>query len=167
MLEVIIRLVENPVYANQPSFSLIVVTHFCTAGLEVFDRLASDGFTFFKPFRSVFVRLLCRATLLTGADVVSLIEQRPITFEFVAGILYPMALNLPSAAEIASDTRWMEARRRAAIRRMWICLLQQAMQACQGQWLARTSDKTAKSPPLERKRSQEKEGYVVNNYPAA
>ena len=167
MLEVIVRLVENPVYANQPSFSLIVVTHFCTGGLEVFDRLASDGSMFSKHFRLVFVRLLCRATLLTGTDVVSLIEQRPITFEFVAGILYPMALNLPSAAEIASDTRWLEGWRRAAIRRMWICLLQQAMQACQGQWLARTSDKTEKSPPLERKRSQEKKGNVVKNYPAA
>jgi hypothetical protein len=167
MLEVVVRLVENPVYANQPSFSLIVVTQFCTAGLEVFDRLASDGFTFPKPFRPVFVRLLCRATLLTGTDVVSLIEQRPITFEFVAGILYPMALNLPSAAEIASDTRLMEAWRMAAIRRMWICLLQQTMQACQGQWLARTSEKTEKSPPLERKRSQEKKGNVVKNCPAA
>ena len=167
MLEVIVRLVENPVYANQPSFSLIVVTHFCTAGLEVFDRLASDGFTFSKPFRPVFVKLLCRSTLLTGTDVVSLIEQRPITSEFVAGILYPMVLNLPSTTEIASDTRWMEAWRRAAIRRMWICLLRQAMQACQGQWLATTSDKTEKSPPLERKRTQEKKGNVVKNHPAA
>ena len=167
MLEVIVRLVENPVYANQPSFSLVVVTHFCTAGLEVFDRIAPDGFTFSKPFRAVFVRLLCRATLLTGTDVVSLIEQRPITFEFVAGILYPMALNLPSAAEIASDTRWLEAWRRAANRRMWICLLQQAMQACQGRWLARTSDKAEKLPPLERKRTQEKKGNAVKNYPAA
>ena len=167
MLEVVVHLVENPVYANQPSFSLIVVTHFCTAGLEVFDKLSSDGSTFSNPLRPVFVRLLCRATLLTGTDVVGLIEQRPMTFEFVAGILYPMALNLPSTAEIASDTRWMEAWRRAAIRRMWICLLQQAMQACQGQWLARTNDKAEKSPPLERKRSQEKKGYVVKNYSAA
>ena len=167
LLEVVVRLVEKPVYANQPSFSLIVVTHFCSAGLEVFDRLASDGFAFSNPFRLVFVRLLCRATLLTGADVMGLIEQRPITFEFVAGILYPMVLNLPSVAEIASDTRWMETWRRAAIRRMWICLLQQAMQACQGPWLARTSDKTEKSPPLERKRSQGKEGNVMRNYPAA
>ena len=167
MLEVVVRLVEKPVYANQPSFSLVVVNHFCAAGLEVFDRLASDGFAFSNPFRPVFVRLLCRATLLTGTDVVSLIEQRPITFEFVAGILYPLALNLPSAAEIASDTRWMEAWRSAAIRRMWICLLQQAMQACQGQWLARTSDKTEKSAPLERARSQEKKGNIVKNYPAA
>lgn len=167
MLEVVIRLVENPVYANQPSFSLIVVPHFCTAGLEALDRLASDGSTFSNPFRAVFVRLLCRATLLTGTDVVSLIEHRPITFEFVAGVLYPMALNLPSTAEIASDTRWMEAWRKAAIRRMWICLLQQAMQACRGQWLARTSDKTEKLPPLERKRSHEKKGNVVKNYPAA
>ena len=167
MLEVVVRLVENPFYANQPSFSLIVVTHFCTAGLEVFDKLASDGSTFFSPFRPVFVRLLCRATLLTGTDVVDLIEQRPITFEFVAGILYPMALNLPSTAEIASDTRWMEAWRRAAMRRMWICLLQRAMHACQGQWFARTSDKIEKSPPLERKRSQEKKGNAVKNYSAA
>lgn len=167
MLEVVVRLVENPVYASQPSFSLVVVTHFCTAGLEAFDRLASNGFSFSNTFRPVFVRLLCRATLLTGTDAVSLIEQRPITFEFVAGILYPMALNLPSVAEIASDTRWMEAWRRAAIRRMWICLLQLAMQACQGQWLARTSDKSEKSPPLERKRPQEKRGNDVRNYPAA
>lgn len=167
LLEVIVRLVENPVYANQPSFSLVVVTHFCTAGLEIFDRLASEGSMFSKPFRPVFVRLLCRATLLTGTDVVSLIEQRPITSEFVAGILYPMALNLPSAAEIASDTRWLEVWRTAAIRRMWICLLRQAMQACQGQWPATASDKTEKSPPLERKRTQEKKGNVVKNYHAA
>jgi len=167
MLEVVVRLVEHPIFVNQPSFSLAVVTHFCAAGLEVFDRLASHGLAFSNPFCPVFVRLLCRATLLTGTDVVSLIEQRPITFEFVAGILYPMALNLPSAVEIASDTRWMEAWRRAAIRRTWICLLQQAMQACQGQRVTRTSDKTEKSPPLEYKRSQEKKGNVMKNCPAA
>jgi UNC80-like protein len=166
MLEVVVHLVENPVYANQPSFSLIVVTHFCAAGLEVFDRLISDGLGFSNPLRPILVRLLCRATLLTGTDVVGLIEQRPITFEFVAGILYPMTLNLPSAAEIASDTRWLEGWRRAAIRRTWICLLQQAMKACQGQGITRTGDKAEKSPSLDRKRSQEKKGNVVKNYPA-
>jgi hypothetical protein len=167
MLEVVVRLVENPVYANQPAFSLVVVTHFCVAGLEVFDRLASDGFAFSTPLRPVLVRLLCRATLLTGTDVVSLTEQRPITFEFVAGILYPMALNLPSTAEIASDTRWMEAWRRAAIRRMWICLLQQAMQACQRQRSTSISDRTEKNSQPERRGSQEKRGNVVKNHRAA
>lgn len=167
MLEAVVCLVENPVYANQAAFSHVVVTHFCVGGLEVFDRLASDGFAFSTPFRPVLVRLLCRATLLTGTDVVSLVEQRPITFEFVAGILYPMALNLPSAAEIASDTRWMEAWRRAAIRRMWVCLLQRAMLACQRQKFASTSDKTEKSSQPERRRSHEKKRDVVKNHFAA
>lgn len=169
MLEVVVCLVENPVYANQPAFSHVVVTHFCMAGLEVFDQLASHGFAFSTPLRPVLVRLLCRATLLAGTDVVSLIEhwQRSITFEFVAGILYPMALNLPSAAKIASDTRWMEVWRREAIRRMWICLLQQAMLACQRQRPTSTSDRTEKVSQPERRRSQEKKGNVVKNYPAA
>lgn len=167
VLEVVLCLVENPIYANQPAFSLVVATHFCSAGLEVFERLASDGFAFSTPLRPVLVRLLCRATLLTGTDVVGLIEQRPITFEFVAGILYPMVLNLPSAAEIASDTRWMETGRRLAIRRMWICLLQQVMQACQRQGSTNTSNKAEKSFQPERRRSQEKKRNVVKNYPAA
>jgi Protein UNC80 len=167
MLEAVVFLVENPVYANQAAFSHVVVTHFCVGGLEVFDRLASDGFAFSTPFRPILVRLLCRATLLTGTDVVSLVEQRPITFEFVAGILYPMALNLPSAADLASDTRWMEAWRRAAIRRMWVCLLQRAMLACQRQKFTSTSDKTEKSSQPERRRSHEKKRDVVKNYSAA
>jgi hypothetical protein len=165
-LEVVLRLVENPVYANQPAFSLVVATHYCAAGLEVFDRLASDGYALSSPLRPVLVRLLCRATLLTGTDVMSMIEQRPITFEFVAGILYPMAVNLPSAAEIASDTRWMEAWRRAAIRRTWICLVQLAMQACQRQGSTSINDKTEKSSLSERRRSLEKKRNVVKNYPA-
>jgi hypothetical protein len=167
MLEVILCLVENPTYASQPAFSLVVVTHFCTAGLEVFERLASDGFAFSIPFRTVLVRLLCRATLLTGTDIVSIIEQRPITFEFVAGILYPMALNLPSVAEIVRDPHWMEAWRRTAIRRAWICILQQAMQACQRQGATSTGDRAEKSSQPERRRSQEKKRSVVKNYPAA
>ena len=167
MLEVVVCLVENPVYANQPAFSHVVVTNFCMAGLEVFDQLASDGFAFSTPLRPILVRLLCRATLLTGTDVVSLIEQQSITFEFVAGILYPMALNLPSAAKIASDTRWMEVWRREAIRRMWICLLQKVMLACQRQRPTSTSDRTEKVSQPERRRSQEKKGNLVKNYPAA
>jgi hypothetical protein len=167
MLEVVLHLVENPIYANQPAFSLVVMTHYCAAGLEVFDRLASDGFAFSSPLRTVLVRLLCRATLLTGSNVVSIIEQRPITFEFVAGILYPMALNLPSAAEIASDTRWMEAWRRAAVRTTWICLVQQAMQACQRQGPTSTGDRSEKSSQPERRRSQEKSRNATRNYSAA
>ena len=165
VLEVVLHLAENPVYANEPTFSLVVVTHFCSAGLEAFERLASDRFAFSTPLRPVLVRLLCQATFLTGADIVGLMEQRHITFEFVAGILYPMALDLPSAAEIASDTRWMEAWRREAIRRTWICLLQLAMQACQRQGPA--SDRSDKSSQPERSRSQEKKGSSLKNSPAA
>ena len=167
LLEVVLHLVENPVYANQPAFSHVVFTHYCAAGLGVFERLASDGFAFSSPLRPVLVRLLCHAMLLTGTDVVSLIEQRPITFEFVAGILYPMALNLPSAAEIASDTRLMEAWRRAAIRRTWVCLVQLAMQACQRQGASSTSDRSEKASQPARRRSQEKKRNTVKNYPAA
>lgn len=165
LLEVVLHLVENPVYANQPPFSRLVVTHYCTTGLDIFERLASDGFAFASPLRPVLVKLLCRATLLKGTDVVSMIERRPLTFEFVAGILYPMALNLPSAAEIASDTRWMEAWRRAEIRRTWICLVQLAMQACRRQ--GPTSGGTEKSSNPERRRSQETKRDFVKNYLAA
>jgi len=165
-LEVVLSLVENPVYANQLAFSQVIVTYFCASGLEVFEQLASDGLAFSTPLRPVLVKLLCRATLLTGTDVVALIEQRPITFEFVAGILYPMALNLPSAADIASDTRWMEAWRRAANRRMWICLLQRTMQACQRQGSRSTGDRAEKASQPERRRS-EKKATIVKNHPAA
>ena len=167
LLEVVLHLVENPVYANQPAFSRVVFNHYCVTGLGVFERLASDGFAFSSPLRPVLVKLLCRAMLLAGTDVVGLIEERPITFEFVAGILYPMALNLPSTAEIASDTRWMEAWRRAAIGRMWVCLVQLAMQACQRQGPISTSDKSEKSFQPERRRSQEKKRNAVKNSPAA
>ncbi|KAI9438561.1 hypothetical protein H4582DRAFT_2111455 [Lactarius indigo] len=166
VLEVIVHLAEDPVYANQPAFSLVVLTHFCTAGLEVYERLASEGPTFFTPFQHALVRLLCRATLLAGVDVVSLIEQRPLTFEFVTGILYPMTLNLPTAAEVASDTRWMvESWRRTATIRTSICLLQLAMQACQRQGPA--SDKAEKSSQPERSRSQERKKSYVKRSPAA
>ncbi|KAH8987795.1 hypothetical protein EDB92DRAFT_2013926 [Lactarius akahatsu] len=166
VLEVVVQLAEDPVYANQPAFSLIVVTHFCAAGLEVYERLALEGPTFFTPFQHALVRLLCRATLLAGADVVSLIEQRHLTFEFVAGILYPMTLNLPTAAEVASDTRWMvESWRRTATIRTSICLLHLAMQACQRQGPA--SDKVEKSSQPERSRSEKRKKGFVKRSPAA
>ncbi|KAH9171401.1 hypothetical protein EDB89DRAFT_2179290 [Lactarius sanguifluus] len=166
VLEVVVQLAEDPAYANQPAFSLVVVTHFCAAGLEVYERLASEGPTFFTPFQHALVRLLCRATLLAGVDVVSLIEQRPLTFEFVAGILYPMTLNLPTAADVASDTRWMvESWRRTATIRTSICLLHLAMQACQRQGPA--SDKAEKSSQPERSRSQKRKKDSVKRSPAA
>ncbi len=164
VLEVVVHLVEDPTYANQPIFSLVVVTHFCTAGLEAYERLALEGLTPFTPFQNVLVRLLCRATLLEGVDVVSLIEQRPLTFEFVAGILYPMALNLPSAAEVAGDSRWMvESWRRTATIRASICLLHLAIQVCQRQ--GPVGDRAEKSSqPVERNRSQgQKKGSVKHS----
>lgn len=166
VLEAVVHLAEDPVYSNQPVFSLVVVTHFCTPGLEVYERLASEGPALFTPFQHALVRLLCRATLLAGVDVVSLIEQRPLKFEFVAGILYPMALNLPSAAEVAGDTRRMvESWRRTATVRMSICLLQLAMRACQRQ--GSVSDRAEKSSQPERSRSQERKKGSVQKSPAA
>ncbi|KAI0300139.1 hypothetical protein B0F90DRAFT_1817733 [Multifurca ochricompacta] len=143
VLEVVLHLAENP----------------------AFEKLASEGFALSTPLRPVLVKLLCQGTLLTGADIVSVIERRPMTFEFVAGILYPMALDLPSVAEIANDTRLMEAWRRAATRQMWTCLLQLAMQACQRQRTA--EDSTDGSSHPQRSRSQEKKRNPVRNSPAA
>jgi hypothetical protein len=162
VLEAVIHLSGDPLYANQPSFSLVVLTHFCTVGLEVHERLASEGPTFLAPFQRALVKLLCRATLLVGVDVVSLIEQRPLTFEFVAGILYPMALDLPST-EAAGDNRLMvDSWRRTATIRTSICLLQLAMEACQRQ--KSVDDRTGKP---ERSRSQETKKGSVKRSPAA
>ena len=165
VLEAVAHLAGDPLYANQPSFSLVVLTHFCTAGLEVHERLASDAPAFFASFQHVLVKLLCRATLLVGVDVVSLIEQRPLTFEFVAGILYPMALDLPST-EAAGDNRLMvESWRRTATVRTSICILQLAMEACQRQ--GSVGDRTGKSSQPERSRSHETKKGSVKRSPAA
>ena len=165
VLDAVAHLAGDPLYANQPAFSLVVVTHFCTVGLEVHERLASEGPAFFAPFQHVLVRLLCRATLLVGVDVVSLIEQRPLTFEFVAGIMYPMTLDMPST-EVAGDTRWMaESWRRTAAIRTSMCLLQLAMQACQRQ--GSIGDRTGKFYQPERSRSQERKKGFVKRSPAA
>ena len=165
VLEAVAHLAGDPRYANQPSFSLVVYTHFCTVGLDVHERLASEAPTFFMPFQHGLVRLLCRATLLVSVDVVSLIEQRPLTFEFVAGILYPMALNLPST-EAAGDNRLMvDSWRRSATVRTSICILQLAMEACQRQ--GSVGDRTRKSSQPERSRSHEAKKGSVKRSPAA
>ena len=165
VLEAVVHLEGDPLYANQPEFSLVVVTHFCAVGLEVHERLASEGPAFFAPFQHVLVKLLCRATLLAGVDIVGFIEQRPLTFDFVAGILYPMALGV-SSAEVAGDTRLMvEPWRRTATIRTSICLLQLSMQACQRQGSA--GERTGKSSQPERSRSQDRKKGSAKKLPAA
>ncbi|KAI0266517.1 hypothetical protein BC834DRAFT_823723 [Gloeopeniophorella convolvens] len=165
VLEVVARLAGNSTYAREPAFSLLVVTQFCTPGLEAFEQLASEGFAFSTPLRPVLVKLLCRGTLLAGVDVMNLVEQRPLTFEFVAGILYPMSVELPTTPQVTNDTRWKDAWQRTASRRTWVRLVQLAMRACQKQ--RPTGDKSDRSSVLERTRSQEKKKSVVKNSPIA
>ncbi|KAI0066892.1 hypothetical protein BV25DRAFT_1820006 [Artomyces pyxidatus] len=153
VLSAISQLVDDPVYANEPTFSNIVVHQFCIFSLEACAVAASEGLLFSLPLRPVLVKLLCQSVFLAGVDIMEVLEQRPINYDYLAGIIYPMSLGLSSTDIIVRDVRWTEPWRREAPARSWVRLLALSMRAC------RTSSSSARDSDrpntLQRSRSQE------------
>jgi hypothetical protein len=151
VLETISELAAMSHYANDVTFSRLVVTQICAAGLAACEVAASEKILLKFPLRTRLVSLLANAVCLRGADMIGELEKQVPTYEFLTGIVLPLVMSMKTTSEVVSEGKWNEDRHRAVHARTWVRLLSYIMLACSKREAAREGV----SLP-ERTKSQEK-----------
>ncbi|KAF5334688.1 hypothetical protein D9611_011945 [Ephemerocybe angulata] len=134
VFETIYELVTMPNYATEASFSQVVIGEICTAGLAGCELAASENqfhVVLSLPFRTAFIKLLAECVFVQGADVVAEIEKRSPTYLFLAGVVFPLVLELKTDVQLNADGLRTTARHRTVLSSAWLRLLFYAMNACQ------------------------------------
>ncbi|KAF9052238.1 hypothetical protein BDZ89DRAFT_1032376 [Hymenopellis radicata] len=150
VFDVIADLCTNPTYANEPSFSELVVYQICAAGLNACNLAVTEKMLFTLPCRTSLIRLLSHAVFLYGADVFVEVEKHAPTHDYLVGLVLPLALAIKTTAELDQDARRPEAWHREAHHRAWVRLLSFTLSACQ------KPRRSASEPSLlERSKSQD------------
>lgn len=131
LLRSLLTMASNPIHANDTQFATIVVNQICSSSLEICELAASEGALFALPYRNTLVVLLARGACLLGADVISQIEQREPSPEFLVGIVIPFLLKLRTTTELATETQWTDSWRHDFHSRAWVRMLSYVINACQ------------------------------------
>ena len=123
VFDVVASLASDTVYANQPAFSRVLVSQFCTAGLDACEVAASENLLWNLAVRGSILNLLDKSLLAVGADVMAESEKREPTYGFLSGIVLPFVLRMKTSVEIANDSQWAEKWRRDVYSKAWLRLL--------------------------------------------
>ncbi|KAI0754356.1 hypothetical protein C8Q80DRAFT_1095352 [Daedaleopsis nitida] len=152
VFDVVATLASNTVFANQPAFARVLVTQYCSGGLEACDVAASENLLWVFPMRGSLLNLLDRALLVVGADVISELEKREPTYEFLSGVILPFVLRMKTSVDIANDSQWAEKWRRDVYAKAWMRLLVYVLAVIQRADFIRSDSKTT-LPGIERRKS--------------
>ncbi|KAI0659698.1 hypothetical protein C8Q70DRAFT_914754 [Cubamyces menziesii] len=153
VFDVIATVASDTVFANQPAFSRVVVSQYCSAGLEACEVAASAGLLFLLPIRGSLLNLMDRALLLVGADVVAELEKREPSYEFLSGVILPLVLRMKTSVEIANDSQWAEKWRRDVYSKAWMRLLVYILTMIQRSEFARGESSRTSLSSIERRKS--------------
>ncbi|TBU39115.1 hypothetical protein BD309DRAFT_873000 [Dichomitus squalens] len=123
VFDVVTSLASDTVFANQPAFSRVLVNQYCSAGLEACEVAASENLLWTLTVRGSILDLLDRSLLVIGADVMSELEKREPTYEFLSGIILPFVLRMKATVEIASNSQWADKWRRDVYAQAWLRLI--------------------------------------------
>ncbi|KAI0828677.1 hypothetical protein BC628DRAFT_1316176 [Trametes gibbosa] len=153
VFDVVATLAADTVFANQPAFARMVVTQYCTAGLEACEVAASAGVLFLLAIRGSLLNLMDRALLVVGADVVAELEKREPTYEFLSGVILPLVLRMKTSVELASDSQWAEKWRRDVYAKAWMRLLVYVLAVVQRSEALRSDTSRPSVSSIERRKS--------------
>ncbi|CDO70971.1 hypothetical protein BN946_scf184830.g2 [Trametes cinnabarina] len=153
VFDVIATLASDTVFANQPAFSRVVVSQYCSAGLEACEVAASANVLFLLAIRGSLINLLDKALLLVGADAVDELEKREATYEFLSGVILPLVLRMKTSIEIASDSQWAEKWRRDVYAKAWSRLLVYVLAVIQRAEFTRSESSRTSLSSIDRRRS--------------
>ena len=130
VLETIFKLSEIPAYANDVTFSRVVVSEICTAGLAACELAASEHQLMTLRYRPALISLLGEAIFLREADIITELEKRAPTYSFLAGVILPLVLTMKTDSQIITDGLRTDEHRKL-LASAWVRLLYYAMSACQ------------------------------------
>ncbi|KAF8155551.1 hypothetical protein B0H34DRAFT_751522 [Crassisporium funariophilum] len=130
VFETILKLSEMSLYANDASFSEVVVGEVCTAGLAACELAASENHLMTLQYRPALISLLGEAIFLKDVDVIAELEKRPPTHLFLAGVVLPLTMSMNTESQVIAHGLRTDDHRKA-LRSAWVRLLYYAMAACQ------------------------------------
>jgi Protein UNC80 len=131
VFDIVSQLAADVLYANEPTFSRLVATPLCAAGIGACAFAASEKMLFSIPSRPSVIRLVSGAILLRGADVIAELEKHAPSYDFLVGVVMPLVLTVKTTGDVTSDGRWADISRRDVHARTWTRLLTYVMSACQ------------------------------------
>lgn len=127
--QTISELVASSTYSSQPRFSRAVVSCICASALSSCETAASTNILMSLPSRHSIVTLIVQCVFLRGADVVAEVEKRVPSYDYLAGVVFPLVLSLKTETIHLRDDQ-LEKWHRDAIRNAWIRLLSFTMSTC-------------------------------------
>jgi hypothetical protein len=110
-------------YPSDPDFSRLVAIRLCGAALSACEAAAAKNVLFTLPGRLAIVELVAQAVMLDGADVITQIENRKPTYDFMAGVIYPLVCKMKTAKEF--DTSEITSFSRERLVLGFICFIMQ------------------------------------------
>lgn len=131
VFDTITQLAEDPLYANEPTFSRLVSSQICSAAISACGSAAAEKTLLSMPSRPSTIRLMAAAIFLRGADVMAELEKHHASYELLIGIVLPLVMVLKTTADVVSDGHWTDSWRRDVHARTWTRLLTYLMSACQ------------------------------------
>jgi hypothetical protein len=152
--EAIYHVASDDVLARDARFSAALVTQVLRAGLEAYVTKCDGGTMPTRSATSSLISLMARAAYLRNSDIVAEIERHTPSYQFLTGIVLPLALNLSSAGDSGDswDPKHQEIRRCA-----WMRLLAYVLNACQA------SGQASRASSPERRKSQDKRRTSSSN----
>ena len=131
VLEAILKLSEIAVYANDITFSNVVVSEICTAGLAACELAASKkNMRMSMRYRPALISLLGEAIFLRESDIIGDLEERTPTYRFLSDVILPLVLTMKTDSQLIADGLRTDGHRRV-LASAWVRLLHYAMSACQ------------------------------------
>jgi len=131
VLRTIARLAQDPLHSNDPAFGH-AVTSICSSALDAFSAVIASSDRVSQGMQASIVELLKACVGVTGEDVLSELERRNPTYEFLSGIVLPFVLSLKTSAQAMAENDPAHAKNRDTYPRVWVRLLVYAVSACQG-----------------------------------
>ncbi|KAF7316109.1 RRM domain-containing protein [Mycena indigotica] len=125
------QLCGDPTYANEPTFSNVLVNQICSFALNACEQAAAEKQLLSLPSRYPLVLLICQAITLNGADVIAEVIRRRPSYEFMSGIILPICLHMKTGEQVMASAVRTEPWHLEAHRNTWIRLLGYTMTACQ------------------------------------
>jgi hypothetical protein len=131
--ETIAQISDNSSFANNPTFAQVVVTQFCSSGLDAWEVATSRNARLHFPLNGSLVKLIANAMFFPGVDVLAEVEKRAPSYNFLIGIILPLVLTMKTTAAILADIDMTKQWRQTVCPQVWVRVLAYIMSACRNQ----------------------------------
>ncbi|KAI4525071.1 hypothetical protein K525DRAFT_235018 [Schizophyllum commune Loenen D] len=130
VFDTLAHLASNPLYASDKHFAHLVTNQVCAAGLAACEQAASQNLLITLTFRTSLINLISKVVHMQNADVLWEIERCTPSHDFLAHVVLPLVMTLPTGQGHLGEAHMGHAGS-SAIPSAWMRLLAYAMTAKQ------------------------------------